>query len=327
MNKTCSVLIMTYNGEKYICEQLQSIVNQTVLPNEIIVCDDCSKDNTVRIIKNFMKNNPKIRIELHINSENIGIRKNAQIARGLCTKDVVFICDQDDVWMSNKIEVMLKCFDDDNVVFAFSDGYVTDEDLNVISESEWTINWTKFNTQQYFDYCQTRNFPLGHVQVIRRDVLLSIEPFLSDVDSWQAQCAPAFGKVKAVSNKLVYYRRNQNAASSAFICKRKSKSEIIKNLFKIGYQEHFTWPKAEFYTYSQILKYVDENNYKVKANKLLEHLEYLDTINNCEQRGLLHRIKMLNKLYKQGVYQKYRGNKNTLRYDKLFMCVNSLSRK
>lgn len=324
---TCSVTLLTYNGEKYIIDQLQSIENQTVQPDELIIGDDCSTDNTVALINRFIEKS-NLNIVFYQNKTNLGIRDNAKKVRTFCKCDIVLSADQDDVWHEEKIERILNQFNDEKVVFVFSDGYVTDEALNIIKNTEWLIDWTEFNTQQYFDYCQTRNFPLGHLQAIRREVLKKIEPFLSDVDGWQAQCAPAFGEVVAIPEKLVYYRRHSNAVSDAFIDNRRSSYfDIIKRMWNTSYQEYFTWPVAELTTYSKILDYVKENGNKVNPEKLVEHLDYLSSLSEANNRGLRFRLKTLKKLNQKGLYQTYRGNKKTYTLDRLYMLINSFTHK
>ena len=324
MKRKISVALTTYNGSKYIVEQLKSICKQTFLPDEIVICDDCSNDNTIEIIKQFSLQSP-IKIKIHQNSINIGPRKNFEKCIQMCKGDILFFCDQDDVWLKNKVERMVNEFDNKNVVFVFSDGYVTDSELNVIRDSEWSINWAAFSTQEYFNFCQTRNFPLGHLQAIRRDVLEKMIPFLSDPDGWIAQCAPAFGEVVAIPDKLVYDRRHSGTVSTAFIEKRKfSLLKIIKEMWKTSYQEYFLWPKAEKITYNQIYEYTKKNGNKVNPVKLQEHLYYLSTLNNIENMSLFEQKKALESLYQKGIYAQYRGNRNTFKVDKLYLFINKI---
>lgn len=106
---TTSVVVGTYNGEKYILEQLNSILNQSVLPNEIIISDDGSTDRTIELIDCFIKDN-KLNNCLFLKNKNQGITTNFQSALDKVTGDIVFLCDQDDIWNSTKIEVILNEF-------------------------------------------------------------------------------------------------------------------------------------------------------------------------------------------------------------------------
>ena len=93
-----SVAMTTYNGEQYIKEQLTSIIHQSRQVNEIIICDDCSKDHTPEIIQSFQNQYKDINIKLYINEKNVGYRDNFKKAISLCSGDYIFISDQDDIW-------------------------------------------------------------------------------------------------------------------------------------------------------------------------------------------------------------------------------------
>lgn len=102
---TISVCMGTYNGGKYIKEQLDCIFHQTRQPNEVIICDDGSTDDTVSMIQKFIeKNNLQDSWKLYINQQNKGYPANFYYAMNLCTMDVVFLGDQDDIWDEHKIE-------------------------------------------------------------------------------------------------------------------------------------------------------------------------------------------------------------------------------
>lgn len=109
-----SVVMATYNGEKYIKEQLASIENQTFLPFEVVIVDDASNDSTVDIIKNFAKNS-KLNINLFKNEKNIGYFENFKKALALAKGDVYALCDQDDFWEPEKIETVSDIFENGNV--------------------------------------------------------------------------------------------------------------------------------------------------------------------------------------------------------------------
>lgn len=101
-----SVAMTTYNGERYIKDQLDSILNQSLAVDEIIICDDGSRDETVKIIKEYEDKYPEV-IHLYENESNLGYRLNFKKAMSLCSGDYIFLCDQDDVWKHKKVEQML----------------------------------------------------------------------------------------------------------------------------------------------------------------------------------------------------------------------------
>lgn len=111
-----SVILASYNGEKYIEEQLNSILNQTMIPNEILVYDDCSSDATYEIVKKVALNNPNITWHIKKNIANIGFRSNFKELIVNSKGDIVFLCDQDDIWELNKIENMSKILINNNQI-------------------------------------------------------------------------------------------------------------------------------------------------------------------------------------------------------------------
>mgnify|MGYP002564096947 CR=1 FL=1 len=104
-----SVAMCTYNGEKYIREQLMSIRNQTLRIDEIVICDDCSEDDTVEIIENLIRQYD-LPVRLHVNTWNHGYRKNFEQAICRCSGDIIFLSDQDDIWLPTKVETIIGYF-------------------------------------------------------------------------------------------------------------------------------------------------------------------------------------------------------------------------
>lgn len=104
---TVSVCMGIYNGEKYIEKQLQTILKQSKPADEVILCDDGSTDNTVEIVEKFIQSNGLTKTwKLYQNKENKGYPENFYYAMGLCTQEIVFLADQDDIWDVYKIEKM-----------------------------------------------------------------------------------------------------------------------------------------------------------------------------------------------------------------------------
>lgn len=117
-----SVVMATYNGERYLREQLESICNQTHKPDEIIIGDDHSSDSTPVIIQSFMKET-KVQIRFFYNSKRLGYAKNFRKVLGLAKGDLIFLSDQDDIWEKEKIEICEKFFDQYSDVLALSTAY------------------------------------------------------------------------------------------------------------------------------------------------------------------------------------------------------------
>lgn len=102
---TISIAMCTYNGERYLREQLESFTNQTRLPDQLVVCDDGSTDSTRLILKDFARTAP-FPVELRFNTRTLGISKNFEQSLSKCTADYIALCDQDDRWLPNKLQCL-----------------------------------------------------------------------------------------------------------------------------------------------------------------------------------------------------------------------------
>ena len=103
-----SVVISTYNGEKYIIEQLDSLRKQSRPADEVIIADDCSSDHTVDIVKQYINQNKLNSWQVIVNDHNKGWRRNFMETMWNATGDLIFPCDQDDIWRTDKIEIMVR---------------------------------------------------------------------------------------------------------------------------------------------------------------------------------------------------------------------------
>ena len=110
-----SVLISTYNGKRYIINQLESIRLQTVAPSEVLIIDDCSTDDTCDVIRRYIKDYNLFNWKLITNEENIGWRRNFFNGLNLVTNEYIFIADQDDIWDYRKIELMIDAMKDSRI--------------------------------------------------------------------------------------------------------------------------------------------------------------------------------------------------------------------
>ena len=104
-NPMLSIAMATYNGECFLQEQLDSLLTQTITDFEVVVCDDCSTDNTVAILEGYAKADARFRI--YRNEHNIGFKKNFEQAIKRCKGDYIALCDQDDIWYPNHLELLL----------------------------------------------------------------------------------------------------------------------------------------------------------------------------------------------------------------------------
>lgn len=119
-----SVVLSSYNGEKYLREQLQSILDQTRQVDEVLIIDDASQDDTIAIVKTFINENNLSRSwRLYVNEENKGWRKNFMDAFHMATGDIIFSCDQDDIWVKDKVSKMVACFEKNDKIELLSSNF------------------------------------------------------------------------------------------------------------------------------------------------------------------------------------------------------------
>ena len=133
MDKTIDILLATYNGEKYIKEQIESILNQTYKNIRIIISDDCSKDGTTEILSEFEKIDS--RIVVYYQKENLGYIRNFEFLVSKVQSEMFMLSDQDDVWLPEKIQKSVELMERKNADLVFGDLEVVDENLKTIYPS------------------------------------------------------------------------------------------------------------------------------------------------------------------------------------------------
>lgn len=125
MREKISVVMTTYNGEKYLLEQLESLRNQTLKIDEVIIMDDCSKDETPELIRKYIIDNNLSGWKLIENQTNQGWKKNFKLGFDLATGDYIFPCDQDDIWHLDKVQKMTECMKGHPEIELLAANYVT----------------------------------------------------------------------------------------------------------------------------------------------------------------------------------------------------------
>ncbi|QIP12031.1 glycosyltransferase family 2 protein [Spirosoma aureum] len=201
-----SICLATYNGAKYIVRQIESILPQLLDEDEIIISDDNSTDNTLQLISSIQDS----RIKLIKNMKGKGPIANFESALNNANGDFIFLCDQDDVWFVNKIEVMkneLKKYD-----LVLSDCEVVNENLEVLIPSFFYFR----NSRAGFFYNIYKNSYMGCCMAFRRDVLKYALPFPKSIhmhDWWIGLLVELRGSVGFIDRPLMKYVRHGNNAS------------------------------------------------------------------------------------------------------------------
>lgn len=205
-----SVCMATYNGEKYIFEQIESILKQLGENDELIISDDKSKDNTLGIIRRF--NDKRIKIYIH---ENPGLyTANFENALKYAKGKYIFLADQDDIWMPDKVQVMLNYLNQ-GYDFVMHNAKIVDKDLNIIKESRNEY----FRVGNGFIRNLVKSRYLGCCFGFKRNVLKKSLPFpknydLSKHDTWLSLNAELNYNTIVINEPLILYRRHESNAST-----------------------------------------------------------------------------------------------------------------
>lgn len=229
-----SVCIATYNGEKYIEEQLKSILSQLGDCDEVIISDDNSTDHTVDIIKQFEDK----RLKICFNNKDKGYTSNFENALNKASGCYVFLADQDDIWVDNKVQYCLAQLENYDLVVS---------DAVVVDENETLISTSFFSIRKCYKSCLGNILKFGYLgccMAFKRKILDRALPFPSNHklcthDNWLFLIAKIYYKSKISDEKLIFYRRHGlNASTGGFsnntsiFFKMKYRIYLLFNLLK-----------------------------------------------------------------------------------------------
>lgn len=217
-----SVCLATYNGEKFIKEQLDSILLQLGPEDEIIVSDDSSTDNTLNIIKSYKDE----RIKVYANQKYHSPIYNFENAIKKAIGQYIFLADQDDIWLPHKVEKMRPLLEQYDLVM--SNAQVVNSSLNIIKEKFYSNNPIK-----PFLFNVIKNPYTGCLLAINRNMLKYILPFPKKLpmhDMWIGLCIQIFSKTYFLDENLVLYRRHGMNVSSA------SEKSSLPYLYRFKYR-------------------------------------------------------------------------------------------
>ena len=213
-----SICMCTYNGEQYIREQLDSIVNQTKLPNEIIVFDDASTDNTVAILNEYKAAYPQIYWDIRVNEQNAGWRVNFKNCMEQASGDVIFLADQDDIWMSDKLAVMTRALLQNPEIEVLVSDYTPfymdgsiDHGIEVETEGTKTVSPLPANTN--FLHCARPGCTFALKKEALVDFFACWQPhFAHDATLWRTTALK--GTLYRIDYSSILFRRHSSNASS-----------------------------------------------------------------------------------------------------------------
>jgi glycosyltransferase involved in cell wall biosynthesis len=214
---TIDILLAVYNGEKYIKEQIQSILRQTYSNLHIIVRDNCSEDRTKEIVQEMIEAHPG-KITLITSEKNLGVVGNFASLLDLTRSSYAMFADCDDVWFPEKIEKSLKemhhfefRYGTDVPILIHSDLKVVDIDLNVIHDSFWRYSYLKPSQGKTLGRQLVQNAVTGCTILMNRALIERSRPIPEGVvmhDWWIGIVAAALGKIGIVNEPLMLYRQH-----------------------------------------------------------------------------------------------------------------------
>ena len=312
-----SVALCTFNGERYIEEQLKSILNQTVVPDEIIICDDNSKDSTVEIIERTLKN-VKLEYILTVNAENVGVTKNFEQAIKRTTGDIIFLADQDDVWKEDKVEELIKLFNNSRCVMAYSDSEIIVN--NKISKKKlWEVIGFKPTKNFCYEKKLLKNSLItGATMAVKKEFLNEIMPFPKEWihDGWIAICAKLYGEVLYSEKTLMKYRLHNSNVVGATIGMKGRMKNYFKNIKTLSDERVYRYKRYKIF-YKRKL-YLLDISYQKEIEECIEFWADMVKLKNNDKLKSLYII-FCN--LKRGNYSRfYTGFRGAIR-DIIFLVV------
>ncbi|HCT64584.1 MAG TPA: glycosyltransferase family 2 protein [Lachnospiraceae bacterium] len=281
-----SILLASYNGEKYIAQQIESVINQTYGDFILYINDDCSTDKTYEIIKDFEAKYPE-KIKVTRNEKNSGNAKYNFMKMMLKHKDdYIMLCDQDDVWLESKVEITYNKIRQMENKYGIHTPILVHTDLKIVDEHLATISESLISTVNS-DYSKTKlkneivqNTLTGCTAMYNRRLadLIKAEPsFMVMHDWWIMLIASAFGKIDYVDKATILYRQHRenvvgvrNMRSLKFVFKFSRNSKAIKQALEDSYRQART-----FYN-------IYGNSLQLKDRKLVkQYAELIDKNKFC----------------------------------------------
>ena len=277
------ILLATYNGEEYLREQIDSILNQTHTEFRLLISDDGSKDSTRKILEEYK--NKDSRVEVFMQEKNLGVVKNFEFLLGKVEAKYYMFSDQDDIWKENKIEKSLNKIEE-GFDLVYSDLEVVDENLNVTYSSYWKLKgiYNKIKKYNNFESLYLNNFVTGCTLISKKELINEVLPLPNTSkyvlhDYWISLIISQNGKIAYVEEPLIKYRQHKNNKVGS-----KKKSDELRSIDEI--RKLFIEVKKEHF------KVFIENEDKFKSEdvkklnkKALEYYEMLETKKNINFKG------------------------------------------
>ncbi len=217
-NKLVSIAMAIYNGEKFIAEQLDSILSQSYSNLEIIICDDHSTDSTPAILKKYSQKDDLIK--LFLNENNLGLIKNFEKVIALCSGEYIALADQDDLWEKEKIKLLSLALNSmQDVTYVFSDAYIVNETLQQKGYTLWESKKFSVHASTFNKYPNSQaeillkySIVFGMSMMFKSMLKAFILPFSTNFshDNWISLISSSIGfRGYAIKQPLIHYRQHE----------------------------------------------------------------------------------------------------------------------
>ena len=305
-----SIALCTYNGSRYLEGQLQSIANQTRLPDELVICDDGSQDSTAEIVMTFARSVP-FTVYVQHNQTNLGSTRNFEQAIRLAQGDVIALCDQDDYWYPDKLATLEQVLSADlDLGYVFSDADIVDSDHQPEGYTLWRSVRFDYDQQQRMMKGQALSVLLRHPVVTGatlafrsqfRDLILPI-PSTWIHDEWIALLIAMTAKVGIIRQPLMQYRLH---ASNQIGAERVG----LLNRVRIALKTNPDIYRQRYDQYSLLLDHVaarlsDHASVILALTEKREHFRVRATLPNPRWK----RLRSIFEEMRRGRYQQYSGS-------------------
>ncbi|NCC55043.1 MAG: glycosyltransferase [Erysipelotrichia bacterium] len=335
-----SVALCTYNGEKYIKKQLESILQQTRSVDEIIVCDDGSCDHTLQIVKEELSNFSNV-YKIIQNEKPLKVLRNFQKAFSLCTGDIIFSCDQDDIWRNDKVEKILNAFKaNHHISMVATNASLIDAQGKKMNLSLKDSIGMNMQTSEQILASLLNTFCITGATMAFKKSFEEEHRYLSAYwlhDGWLALIASLNNELVYLDEELTKYRLHGNNECGVGdvdllhhgtieqLNKRKKK-RVIKTALKCPfYFEDYAKMRKDMY--EEIKMQVQSNHWQVQEDNMQQLdacIAFWQWRSNIRKMHLMECIHRIMEMKKNNDYDKYCESKHFALFDLYFYFVYKL---
>ncbi|MBI5858906.1 MAG: glycosyltransferase [Sphingobacteriales bacterium] len=277
-----SVVMCTYNGEKFLHQQIGSVLSQTYSNIELLIVDDASSDNTILILEEYKRKDS--RVKYFMNERNLGYNKNFEKGFSLANGEYIAPCDQDDIWSANKIEIMMKEWPEGSLfVYSLSGSFIGDDFENRTDAPK--VYYSTIDDVHKLVF----NSPVhGHACMFKKELIAGCLPFPADIfyDWWISMHAASTGVIGCIPHTLTWHRVHERNFSRDItsIRNKEEREQQLRNQCAYFLETFFQRPvarekeKQSLLHYASLLRQMDGKNfskpmfkYVMQYRKLIFH--------------------------------------------------------